>query len=170
MSGERLRGWCGVVYLVVATVACEADQMAAPHLHLPADSAQLFAADSSSDRAGLTALYHATAGPDWTRDTNWLTFDPLEDWYGVTADSLDRATRLVLPSNNLTGPLPPELGNLARLEYLDLVGWENYLTGPIPPELGNLASLKYLNLAGTGLTGSIPPELGNLARGVGGGE
>ena len=163
MSGERLRGWCGVVYLVVATVACEADQMAAPHLHLPADSAQLFAADSSSDRAGLTALYHATAGPDWTRDTNWLTFDPLEDWYGVTADSLDRATRLVLPRNNLTGPLPPELGNLARLEHLDLEGWETYLTGPIPPELGNLASLKYLNLAGTGLTGSIPPELGNLA-------
>ena len=166
MSGGRLRGWCGVVCLSVATVACEADQMAAPRLHVPADSAELFAADSSPDRAGLAALYHATAGPDWTLDTNWLTFDPLEDWYGVTADSLDRATRLVLPRNNLIGPLPPELGNLTRLETLDLEGgfWEtNNLRGPMPPELGNLASLEYLNLAGTSLTGPIPPELGNLA-------
>ena len=38
------------------------------------------------------------------------------------------------------------------------------MTGEIPPELGNLASLELLDLSGNQLTGEIPPELANLVE------
>ena len=71
-------------------------------------------------------------------------------------------TSLRLDGNNLTGPIPPKLDNLAELRYLHLDG--NNLTGPIPPELGNLAKLTLLHLDSNDLTGPIPPELGNLTN------
>ncbi len=68
--------------------------------------------------------------------------------------------RLTLANNQLTGPIPPELGNLSALRELGLYG--NYLTGPIPAELGNLSNLRSLWLHGNQLTGPIPSELGSL--------
>ena len=44
--------------------------------------------------------------------------------------------KLVLDFNALTGPIPPELGRLAKLESLWL--GSNNLTGPIPPGLYDL--------------------------------
>lgn len=67
---------------------------------------------------------------------------------------------LNLSGNSLTGGIPPELGMLSKLETLYLK--DNNLTGSIPPELGNLASLKYLSLSGNTLSGEVPPELGKL--------
>ena len=70
-------------------------------------------------------------------------------------------TSLNLRDSNLTGTIPPELGNLANLTSLNLA--RNGLTGPIPPELGNLANLTSLDLFDCNLTGTIPPELGKLS-------
>ena len=58
--------------------------------------------------------------------------------------------------------IPPEIGMLVNLEKLYLVS--NYMTGSIPPELGQLANLRELNLSDNSLEGSIPPELGQLAN------
>ena len=69
---------------------------------------------------------------------------------------------LILATNQLTGEIPPELGNLANLAVLGLDG--NQLSGPIPAELGSLASLFSLNLSGNQLSGPIPAELGSLAN------
>ena len=114
------------------------------------------------DRAALIALYEATDGPNWVNSENWLTDAPLGDWYGVDTDAEGRVSWLELTANSLTGPIPPELGNLANLTALEL--GVNSLTGPIPPELGNLANLRVLGLSANSLTGPIPPELGNLAN------
>ena len=61
---------------------------------------------------------------------------------------------------NLTGIIPPQLGNLTNLNELHL---GSNLTGTIPPQLGNLTNLTYLRLRGN-LTGPIPPQLGNLTN------
>ena len=67
---------------------------------------------------------------------------------------------LHLSDNELTGPLPPGLGDLPNLATLFL--GHNDLTGPIPAALGNLASLIELNLEGNRFSGPIPAELDTL--------
>ena len=114
------------------------------------------------DKAALVALYNATNGANWKTNTNWLSNRPLNEWYGVTTDSNDRVTQLVLTSNQLSGLIPSELGNLSNLRLLHLSF--NNLSGSIPSELGNLSNLKSLYLDGNGLSGSIPSELGNLSN------
>ena len=116
---------------------------------------------ASPDREILVALYNATDGPNWGYAFNWLTDAPLGDWSGVETNALGRVTELNLGDNDLTGPIPTELGNLTGLERLDL--YANRLTGPIPIELGRLADLESLYLSYNDLTGPIPAELGELA-------
>ena len=138
-----------------------------------------------SDRDILEILYKATDGPNWTNNDNWLTDAPLEAWYGVSVDHEGSVVKLALIRNNLTGRIPPELGNLSRLMSLSVsynqlsgpippelgnlsrlsVGWfqDNNLSGPIPAELGNLSLVTELRFHENALSGSIPPELGNLS-------
>lgn len=107
----------------------------------------------------LVALYNSTNGAGWTNATDWLVTNTPCSWYGVVCSG-GHVTQLNLFSNNLAGPLPPELGNLASLQKLLL--YSNALTGSIPEELGNLAALTDLYLNQNQLTGSIPPALGGL--------
>ena len=128
----------------------------------------------AADRAALEAFYHATGGTQWSYNENWLSDEPLGEWYGVYTDSngrvrvIDLETDLTdlletgLLGNNIAGPIPPELGNLSNLAGLYLS--RNRLSGPIPPELGNLSNLTELSLGRNQLSGPIPPELGNLSN------
>lgn len=111
-------------------------------------------------REVLTALYHATGGSGWWYNKNWLSDAPLDEWYGITTDEDGQVIRIELTDNFLVSRLPPELGDLPRLEELSL--FKNYLSGPIPPELGKLSSLLLLFLGDNRLTGGIPAELGDL--------
>ena len=117
---------------------------------------------AATDRAALIALYNATGGANWNDNTNWLTNAPLEQWYGVSRDGNGRVAGLDLRKNQLTGELPPELGNLTYLVTLDL--GSNQLAGKIPSELGDLGNLVRLYLYSNDLTGEIPSNLGNLHR------
>ena len=122
----------------------------------PATASPSASGSAETDREALVALYHATDGPNWENNTNWLSDAPLEEWSGVITDNTERVTELFLSWNQLAGPIPPHLGDLSNLESLDLDG--NQLSGEIPPELGNLALMESLYLANLG----IPSELGNL--------
>ena len=133
----------------------------------------------------LVALYNSTDGANWTDHTDWLLTNSPCNWYGVFCSD-GRVTALDLGYNQLTGPLPPELGNLINLTELDLAGNQlqnsipaqlgdlsnllilelrsNQLSGSIPAELGNITNLDFLSLYNNQLTGPIPPELGNLTN------
>jgi Leucine-rich repeat (LRR) protein len=67
---------------------------------------------------------------------------------------------LNLSSNQLTGSIPPEIGNLTNLEWLVL--GSNELTGSIPSEIGNLTNLIILYLNNNQLTGEIPESICDL--------
>ena len=67
---------------------------------------------------------------------------------------------LILKENQFSGIIPPEIGSLTNLINLDLGG--NQLSGEIPPEICLLTNLNVLDLAGNQLTGTIPPEIGEL--------
>ncbi|WP_166404777.1 leucine-rich repeat domain-containing protein [Desulfonema ishimotonii] len=114
-----------------------------------------------SECEALVALYNSTDGDNWTNKDGWLTDPVAGNWHGVTVVG-GHVTSIDLSSNNLTGTIPPELGNLASLQKLYL--YSNQLSGTIPPELGNLASLQRFDLTFNQLSGTIPPELGNLAN------
>ncbi|KAK1559672.1 hypothetical protein Q3G72_017123 [Acer saccharum] len=68
-----------------------------------------------------------------------------------------RSVHRYLHGNRLTGPIPPELGNMSKLSYLQLN--DNQLAGTIPAELGKLEQLFELNLANNQLEGPIPHNI-----------
>ncbi len=146
---------------------------------------RIFLGDPSTclnDSLALVALYHSTNGDEWTDHSNWLT-GPLSSWYGIELDGC-RVVRVILGNNNLTGTLPPEIGDLTAMQMLYLRDNEiggtlppelglctscvemdlsnSLISGPIPPELGNMSSLEKLVIENCGLTGTLPPEIGNL--------
>ena len=116
------------------------------------------------NRCALIDFYEATNGDGWKRNGNWLADDePLDNWYGVTANRDGVVVGLELDWNSMEGELPLELGGLAELKRLNLS--YNRLSGNIPPELtGSLTKLERLDLSANRLSGSVPPELGGLAK------
>ena len=115
-----------------------------------------------TDRESLIALYHATDGPHWVINSNWLSDLPIGEWHGVTTNARGKLESLNLSFNQLSGEIPRELGNLSGVRTLDLSF--NQLSGEIPRELGNLSALGFLFLNSNQLSGEIPQELGNLSR------
>ncbi|WP_419165231.1 Ig-like domain-containing protein [Candidatus Palauibacter sp.] len=118
--------------------------------------------ECNEERADLAKLYEAMGGPNWINSTNWLSDQPLENWYGLLVDEAGRVTGINLIDNRLAGQIPPEIARFPRLRFLGLD--LNRLTGQIPVELGALPELGLLGLAGNDLRGHIPPELGNATR------
>lgn len=111
------------------------------------------------DSLALVDLYNSTNGGQWIVNTNWLSAEPLSNWYGVTVRR-GRVVKLDLNSNNLVGNIPSSIGNLTKLTSVEL--GRNQLTGNLPVSFGNDTSLIYVNLALNRLTGTIPTQLINL--------
>ena len=118
-----------------------------------------------SEREVLEVFYAETGGGSWSNSLNWSSNIPdatdLGTLHGVTVDSSGRVLELRLDSNQLSGSIPEELGQLSSLSMLWL--HNNQLTGTIPTELGNLTNLRWLYLYNNELSGEIPEELGQLS-------
>lgn len=69
-------------------------------------------------------------------------------------------SELQLHGQNLSGPIPAEVGQLTALQQLVLSN--NQLTGPIPSQLAQLSSLILLCLSKNQLHESIPQQLSHL--------
>ena len=112
------------------------------------------------DRVALEALYRAMGGDDWKDNTNWMSDEPLGEWYGVDTYENGRVRYLALPDNDLAGEIPAEIGLLDSLFSFRLR--DATVTGPIPPAIGRLQRLRDLNLGGTRVDGPLPPEMGDM--------
>lgn len=109
----------------------------------------------------LVDFFTSTGGPQWTDNSGWLqTVNPCW-WRGILCWD-GHVTSISLWINNLNGPLPGSIGDLARLEVLDL--YRNKLSGTLPPSLGKLTQLKRLRLEGEELSGNLPNSLGDLVN------
>ena len=113
-----------------------------------------------SDQEILEILYGETGGENWTNTTNWLSNEPLDEWFGVEADDSGNVTQLSLAENNLVGSIPLELAGLGGLSVLDVR--ENALTGRVPSDLGALKQVRDLLLSDNALEGPLPGYLGYM--------
>ena len=83
-----------------------------------------------ADVAALGSLYDLADGDTWTRSDNWLDDYSVDEWYGVSADSLGHVTALDLEDNGLTGHLSGSLSSLSRMTALRVS--DNALAGRLP--------------------------------------
>lgn len=113
----------------------------------------------AEEQNALKELFYSTNGKQWNNSWDFNTTP--EHWYGVTVQN-NRVVGLNLMFNNLTGVLPPSLGNLTALKKLELSF--NNISGTLPLQLGNLKNLEILALNGNNITGNIPTQLGQLTQ------
>ena len=82
-----------------------------------------------AERSILRDFYILAKGNEWTDISGWMSeHTSYCDWFGVTCDNNDEGEdyidqhviRLELPNNGLSGKLSPSIGDLTRLEALDL--------------------------------------------------
>ena len=154
-------GLGSVLFAVLLLVACADDLPTEPD-GVPASvtaAATVEVALPLTDREVLEVLFAATGGEAWTDNTNWLTDEPLSEWYGVRL-RYERVHGLSLRDNNLKGGIPAEIGGLDSLFNLHVGG--NELAGLIPPELGKLKGVRYLSLDRNEFEGALPPEMGGM--------
>jgi Leucine-rich repeat (LRR) protein len=154
-------------------------------------------------RYAFVVFYYATGGDTtWESDLSFLSSEHECGWFqeqamagfigeeyavGLSCGTDMVAVNLFIPSNGLTGSLPPELTqlreltllglphnqldqelddgifqSLSQLEYLDLK--YNLLRGRLPENVGDLTELRVLGLSNNQFTGSLPASMSQLVR------
>ncbi|CAI0405428.1 unnamed protein product [Linum tenue] len=78
--------------------------------------------------------------------------------FPVTTDAVAmNLGQISLSNNQLSGPLPPAIGNFSGVQKLLLDG--NQFTGSIPSEIGKLQQLSKMDFSHNKLSGPITPEI-----------
>ncbi len=77
------------------------------------------------DSTALLRLYDSTNGEGWLQGPESWGIDPIANWAGVILNTAqDRVIGLVLPGNNLNGPVPAKFRDITKIESIDLSGNE----------------------------------------------
>lgn len=97
------------------------------------------------DSLALVAVFNNTGGTTWVNNSNWLT-GPVGTWFGVTQTGAS-ITSLILPTNNIQGPMPIELIDLNALQTINLAG--NQITSL--PEVSQISAISSLDVSGNSL-------------------
>nr|AFN53656.1 putative serine-threonine protein kinase [Linum usitatissimum] len=113
------------------------------------------------DKAALFNIKESFGNPyllaSWTHDSDCCT-----SWYQVECDpTTNRITSLTIFAGELSGQIPPAVGDLPFLEKLIFRKLTN-VTGPVQPAIAKLKRLSFLRLDHLNLTGSVPGWLGQL--------
>ncbi|KAK9065793.1 hypothetical protein SSX86_015194 [Deinandra increscens subsp. villosa] len=120
--------------------------------------------------------------------TSWQKTLDCCQWYNIECDrNTSRIIALTIFTGNISGQIPPQVGDLPFLQTLEFrkltnltgqippaitklthlttlrLSWTN-LSGPVPAFISQLTNLNFLDLSFNDLTGSIPPELGKLTK------
>ncbi|XP_021802527.1 putative receptor-like protein kinase At3g47110 [Prunus avium] len=117
----------------------------------------------TTDQSALLALKaHVTSDPHNIL-VNWSTTTSVCNWAGVVCGARHlRVASLNLSYMDLTGTIPPYLGNLSFLVELDLRN--NSFHDTLPHELSYLRRLKFIGLRFNNFMGSIPLWFGSFPK------
>ncbi len=99
-------------------------------------SAQTTGGVPTTQYDALVTFYNSTGGPNWSFNSNWLSSEPVENWFGVVVSN-GNVVGLNLSINNLVGSVPVSTANLPLTDlFLD----NNNLTSisQLPNSLVNL--------------------------------
>ncbi|KAL3533882.1 hypothetical protein ACH5RR_007403 [Cinchona calisaya] len=94
--------------------------------------------------------------------TSWIPDIECCDWYGLECDrNTSRVISLAIFNNDISGQIPPAVGDLPYLQTLDMRKLP-YLVGEIPPAISKLSQLTFLRLDWNNLSGPVPSFLSQL--------
>lgn len=117
----------------------------------------------TTDKSSLLTLQAHFTEPHQILAKNWSATSSVCHWIGVTCGSRhQRVTGLNISNMNLTGILPPEMGNLSFLLSLDM--HRNDFHGEVPHEIAHLRQLKLLDLGVNNLQGELPRWIGSFSQ------
>jgi Leucine-rich repeat (LRR) protein len=114
----------------------------------------------AQDSTSLVQFYSFTNGKEWA--VTWDLNKPMNTWFGIKLNANGRVIELVMPNNNVAGPLPTTLANVCNLQVLSLYSTfpynssSNRLFGSLPTQVDQLKALTDFTVFGTGLSGQIP--------------
>ncbi|KAJ7968755.1 Receptor-like protein kinase [Quillaja saponaria] len=117
--------------------------------------------DIKTDQSVLLTLKdHITHDPNNTIPQNWSMSTSVCNWVGITCGVRHlRVTALNLSYMGLVGTIPPHIGNLSFLAYLNLAN--NSFHGSLPNELSRLHRLQIISLRHNNFAGEVPPFFNN---------
>ncbi|CAI0442195.1 unnamed protein product [Linum tenue] len=121
--------------------------------------------NNDTDRIALLQIKNCTTNDPDGFFSSWNDSLHFCSWPGVQCSrhgSDERVTSLDLSELDLVGTLPPQVGNLSFLRFINIEN--NTFHGRIPPQLGNLVLLQHFNATGNSFTGPIPANLSRCSK------
>lgn len=121
-------------------------------------------------RRALINLFFSTNpnGTAWTTcdsadvpGSRWVSREHYCHWKCVDCNADSLITGLYLAGSGLAGTVPPSLGLISSLQFLNLAS-NGGLGGTLPATLGALSKLQAIGLNDTRLSGTIPASLATI--------